>query len=93
MKFFIWFSLLLVCHAVKIPQDNIIHELCFKPDSGPVCQKMKTFYWDQKKLKCIQVRYLRKPCGFFHSLNTCETICSKDSWTLVGLEKHVSTLP
>ncbi|XP_016931209.3 uncharacterized protein Sfp33A1 [Drosophila suzukii] len=93
MKFFICLSLLLACSGLKVTEDNIITELCFKPYTGPACQKMKTFYWNKDKKACSISNYLMEPCGFFHKKETCNTICSKESWTLPDLEKYVSKLP
>ncbi|XP_016980779.1 uncharacterized protein LOC108045849 [Drosophila rhopaloa] len=91
MKLFIWFSLFLVSHG-KLSEDNIINELCFKPDAGPSCQKLKTFYWNKELKRCVETKYLMEPCGFFYKKNTCTEICSKESWTLYNLENYVRTL-
>ncbi|XP_039491047.1 uncharacterized protein LOC120451435 [Drosophila santomea] len=93
MKFFILLSFLLVCQGHKDDKENIIADLCFKPDSGPPCQKVKTYYWDKQKNQCVLSRYLMQPCGFFHVMDTCDKICAKESWTISLLELYVKKLP
>ncbi|KQS70546.1 uncharacterized protein LOC26526624 [Drosophila erecta] len=93
MKFFILISVLLVCQGSTEEEENIIGELCFKPNGGPPCQKLKTYYWDKAKNQCVPARYLLEPCGFFHVMDVCDKICAKESWTLSLLELHVRKLP
>ncbi|XP_017115572.1 uncharacterized protein LOC108138097 [Drosophila elegans] len=92
MKIIIWFSMILVCQC-NMGEDNVITELCFKPNVGPSCQKLKTYYWNKEMKKCVLTNYLMEPCGFFYKMETCTKICTKESWTLSNLEKYVRTLP
>eukprot|EP00099_Drosophila_melanogaster_P003131 NP_001162955.1 seminal fluid protein 33A1 [Drosophila melanogaster] len=93
MKFFILISFLLVCQGSNEEEDNIIAELCFNPNSGPPCQKLKTYYWDKEKNRCVLSRYLMQPCGFFDTIDMCDKICTKESWTISHLEVYVRNMP
>ncbi|XP_017062244.1 uncharacterized protein LOC108102101 [Drosophila ficusphila] len=92
MKFLIWFSLFIVCYEANDLEKNIIHEICLKPEIGPACQILKTYYWSEDEKKCLLTNHLIEPCGFFHSEKRCNEICMKESWTLNNLEKYVLTL-
>ncbi|KAH8352148.1 hypothetical protein KR084_002294, partial [Drosophila pseudotakahashii] len=73
--------------------NKIFLELCFKPSTGPPCQKLKSFYWEKENKTCVLTTYLLEPCGFFQKLETCQAICSKESWTISDLERYVGKLP
>ncbi|KAH8317808.1 hypothetical protein KR074_010752 [Drosophila pseudoananassae] len=70
----------------------MILELCKKHESGPVCQKLKTFYWSDKHEKCMPTKYLLEPCSFFLRSDTCKMICSSPTETFAQLEVFVNRM-